>query len=83
VSSAADVGRARELILAVVGCRKPASAPKPEIFVDSLAAGGAVNLTCHFYVEDPSQAYRARSDSYLEILRVLQEHQIAFAGPAA
>ena len=83
VSAAADVGRARELILGAVSCRKPAAAPKPEIFVDSLAASGAVNLTCYFYVDEPSQAYRARSDSYLEILRVLQENRIAFAGPAA
>jgi small-conductance mechanosensitive channel len=82
VSAAADVARARELILGVVGCRKTAAALKPEIFVDSLAASGAVNLTCYFYVDEPSQAYRARSDSYLEILRVLQENQIAFAGPA-
>lgn len=82
VSAAADVERARELVLGVVGCRRPAAAPNPEIFVDSLAANGAVNLTCHFYVEEPRQVLAARSDSYLEILRVLQEHKIAFAGPA-
>jgi small-conductance mechanosensitive channel len=82
VSAAADVGRARELILGVVGCKRPAAAPKPEIFVDSLAASGAVNLTCYFYVEEPGAAYKARSESYLEILRVLQENKIAFAGPA-
>ena len=82
VSAAADVGRARELILGVVGCHRPAAAPMPEIFVDSLAANGAVNLTCYFYVEEPRLAFEARSASYLEILRVLQENQIAFAGPA-
>ena len=40
-------------------------------------------LACYFYVEDPRLAFKARSDCYFEILRVLGENQIAFAGPAA
>ena len=41
VSSAADVERARDMIAGVVRARKlPAAAPQPEIYIDSLAAGG-------------------------------------------
>jgi small-conductance mechanosensitive channel len=83
VSSAADVERARDMIAGVVRAHKPpTAAPQPEIYIDSLAAGGAVNLACYFYVEEPRLAYKARSDCYFEILRVLRENKIAFAGPA-
>ncbi len=84
MTSAADVQRARELIGGVIGRREaPAGAPKPEVYIDSLAAGGAVNLTCGFYVEEPRMAYKARSDCYFELLDVLQANKIAFAGPGA
>ena len=83
VSAPADVPRAQALILGVIGrCNASAGAREPEIYVDSLTGAGAVNLSCYFYVEQPQLAYKARSDCYLEILRVLQDNKIAFAGPA-
>jgi small-conductance mechanosensitive channel len=82
VTVASDVEKARELILGVAGCANAKAAPKPELFIDSLAAGGAVNLTCCFYVDGPRLAAKARSDGYFELMRVLQESKIAFAGPA-
>jgi small-conductance mechanosensitive channel len=83
VTPAGDVPRARELIASVIGAREaPASAPEPEIWIDSLAAGGAVNLICSFFVAEARLAYRARSDCYAEILAVLQQNKITFAGPA-
>lgn len=87
VTQPADVERARELIAGVVGARQgpPRVAcgdPQPEIYIDSLAAGGAVNLTCSFFVDEARLAYRARSDCYTQILRALQDNKIAFAGPA-
>ncbi|MGH6957588.1 MAG: DUF3772 domain-containing protein, partial [Caulobacteraceae bacterium] len=78
-----DVTKARDAILAVVRA-KPAVAKEPpaEVFIESLAAGGAVNLTCYLYVVDVRQAYRVRSECYFEILAAFQKETIAFAGAA-
>ena len=57
--------------------------PPPEVYIENLGAGGAVNLTCFFFVHTPREAYKVRSACYFEILDALQESEIAFAGLAA
>jgi hypothetical protein len=42
-----------------------------------------VNLSCHFYAEEPREAFRLRSDCYFEIMETLRDRDIAFAGVAA
>ena len=42
-----------------------------------------MNLSCYFYAEDPREAFRLRSDCYLQIMETLRERGIAFAGVAA
>jgi potassium-dependent mechanosensitive channel len=83
ITSPADVPRARDLILAIAQSKSgEAGGLAPEVYIDSLAGGGAANLTCYFFVEEPHLAYKARSDSYFEILETLRKSEIAFAGPA-
>jgi small-conductance mechanosensitive channel len=81
ITRAADVRRARALILKVAVSRPEiAKTPAPEVYIESLAAAGAVNLTCFFYVHTPRDAYKVRSACYFEILDALQHDEIAFAG---
>jgi small-conductance mechanosensitive channel len=82
ISNVGDVAKARELLLEIVrGKSAQAGDLKPWVSIDSLAAGGAVNLACGFYIEDPRGAGKARSDTYSEIIDVLGRGKIAFAGP--
>jgi len=82
ISNVGDVAKARELLLEIVRGKSAKSGDlKPWVSIDSLAASGAVNLACGFYIEDPRGAGKARSDTYSEIIDVLGRGKIAFAGP--
>ena len=84
IAKAEDVQAARELILGVAKGRQGlADDPAPEVYIQSLGAAGAVNLSCHFYAEEPREAFRLRSDCYFEIMETLRDRDIAFAGVAA
>jgi len=82
VNKATDAAKARELLLEVVrGKSAQAGGLNPWVNLDSLAVGGAANLTCGFYIEDPRSAGRARSDTYFAIIEALGGAEIGFAGP--
>jgi potassium efflux system protein len=82
VNKAADAEKARELLLDVVrGKSAQAGGLNPWVNLDSLAVGGAANLTCGFYIEDPRGAGKARSDVYFAIIDALGGAEIGFAGP--
>ncbi|HZZ90377.1 MAG TPA: DUF3772 domain-containing protein [Caulobacteraceae bacterium] len=75
------VREARELILGIAqGAKGLARSPAPQIHIQSLGAAGAVNLACLFYIEDPREAARLRSDCYFEVMDALRAHEIEFAG---
>ncbi len=84
IAKAEDVQTARELILGVAKCQQGlADDPAPEVYIQSLGAAGAVNLSCYFYAEEPREAFRLRSDCYFQIMETLRDRDIAFAGVAA
>ncbi|HEX3916285.1 MAG TPA: DUF3772 domain-containing protein [Caulobacteraceae bacterium] len=84
ITRPADVRKARTAILKVAKERPEITQiPPPEVYIENLGAGGAVNLTCFFFVHTPREAYKVRSACYFEILDALQEGEIAFAGLAA
>ena len=84
IAKAEEVKAARELILRVAHCKRGlVHEPAPQVYVQSLGAAGAVNLSCYFFAEDPREAFRLRSDCYLQIMETLRERGIAFAGVVA
>ncbi|HEY1751841.1 MAG TPA: DUF3772 domain-containing protein [Caulobacteraceae bacterium] len=81
ITRADEVGKARDLILGIATAKKEVLGdPAPAVFIDSLGAAGAVNLTCNLYVGDPRLAYRVRSECYFEVLDGLAHYSIGFAG---
>jgi small-conductance mechanosensitive channel len=79
VATPADVPRARDLVLQIVGAHDEVlKTPAPTVMIDGLGAAGAANFSCWFQVADPRQAARVRSDLYFAVLGRFQAEQIAF-----
>jgi small-conductance mechanosensitive channel len=78
-----DAGRARDLILGVADARAEIlKEPKPVVYIDSLAGGGAVNFIAYLFVGNPRDVYRLRSELYFALLEAFQAANIAFVGAA-
>ncbi|HZC15634.1 MAG TPA: DUF3772 domain-containing protein, partial [Caulobacteraceae bacterium] len=78
-----DAGRARDLILSVADARgEILKEPKPVVYIDSMAGGGAVNFIAYLFVGNPRDVYRLRSDLYFALLEAFQQADIAFEGAA-
>jgi len=78
VARAADVRKAMELILETATRRDDVlKTPPPAVYVDAVAAGGAVTFNCLFFVDTPRHVSRIRSDLYLQLLDALQAAEIA------
>ena len=54
--------------------------PAPAVFIDSLAAGGAVNFNCFCYVDSPRDVYRVRSGLYFDLLAALDRSGVVLVG---
>jgi small-conductance mechanosensitive channel len=79
VAKPADVARARDLILSLVGSHAEVlKAPAPTVRIDGLAAAGGANLSALFYVADPRQAPQVKSDLFFELLAQFQAQGVAF-----
>jgi small-conductance mechanosensitive channel len=84
VGNAADALRAPALILAAAkDHREVLDDPPPAVMIDSLGAGGVVNLACSMAVAGPRAAYRIRSELYFAILAAFQREAIALVPFAA
>lgn len=83
IASPADAERARELILKVAAGQADALRdPAPAVYIDGLAAAGAVNFKCYLFVPSPRDAVRVRSELYFAVLAAFQSEGIAFNGAA-
>ena len=54
--------------------------PAPAVYIDALAAAGAINFTCFCYVASPRDVYKTRSALYYAILDAFLQEKIAFLG---
>jgi small-conductance mechanosensitive channel len=83
IANPADAGRARDLIVGIGGARSDVlKEPKPVVYIDSLAGGGAVNFIAYLFVANPRDVYRIRSELYFSLLEAFQTADIAFVGAA-
>jgi potassium-dependent mechanosensitive channel len=83
IASPADAERARELILKIAADQADVLGdPVPAVYIDSLAAAGAVNFKCYLFVPSPRDAMRVRSALYFAVLAAFQSEGIAFNGAA-
>jgi small-conductance mechanosensitive channel len=81
IGNPADAARATALILSVAdGLTAILKDPKPAVYIDSLAAGGAVNFKAYLFVQTPRDATQARSALYYAVLAAFQEAGIPFLG---
>jgi len=81
IAKPADARRAADLIVRVAKTSPDILGdPQPAVYIDSLAAGGAVNLMCHVFVATPRDSYRVRSDLFFDLLEAFQGAGIAFVG---
>ncbi|HEY5008403.1 MAG TPA: mechanosensitive ion channel domain-containing protein, partial [Caulobacteraceae bacterium] len=79
----ADAQRASEAILNVAA-RLPQilKEPKPVVYIDALAAGGAVDFVGYLFVASPRDVYKTRSALYFAILEAFAQAEIGLAGVA-
>jgi small-conductance mechanosensitive channel len=83
IANPADASKARHLIASLAKDNpKVLNDPAPAIFIDSLAAGGAVNFNGYLYVDNPRDAYKIRSELYFAVLEGFQKADIGFIGAA-
>jgi potassium efflux system protein len=83
IANPADAARARDLILKVAGqTRDVLTDPKPAVYIDGLAAAGAVNFKGYLFVDSPRDVTRVRSELYFAIMDAFQREGIAFTGAA-
>jgi potassium efflux system protein len=83
IANPADAARARELILKIAADDADVlSDPAPAVYIDGLAAAGAVNFKCYLFVPSPRDAVRVRSALYFAVLAAFQSKGIAFNGAA-
>ena len=79
VAKPADAPAARDLMLSLATANADAlQTPKPEVYIEALAGGGAVQLSLWIYLADPREAQRVKSDLYFAILAGFQKADIAF-----
>lgn len=84
IANPAQARRASDLILETArGVSAVLADPWPCVYIDSLAAGGAVNFTCHVFVASPRDSLRVRSDLYFAILEAFQKAGVALVGAAS
>jgi potassium-dependent mechanosensitive channel len=85
IANPSDARKAADLLLATARAKATIlKDPAPAVYIDSVAAGGAVNFNGYFYVGDPRDAYRTRSELYFEILEAFEKNGVAFvAAPAS
>lgn len=83
IANPADALKAKALILKT-GATNPKilQDPAPAVYIDSVAAGGAVNFNCYFYVANPRDSYSVRSELYFDLLAAFIGDNIAFVGTA-
>ncbi|HEY3888803.1 MAG TPA: mechanosensitive ion channel domain-containing protein, partial [Caulobacteraceae bacterium] len=83
IGSPADARRASETVLNVAA-RMPQilKQPKPVVYIDALAAGGAVDFVSYLFVASPRDVYKTRSALYFAILEAFAQAGIALAGVA-
>lgn len=83
IATPADALRARDIILQVAADETEVLRdPKPAVYIDSLAAGGAVNFRCYLFVGSPRDVTRVRSQLYYAILEAFAAAGVAFSGTA-
>jgi len=81
IASPDHAHRARDLILGVAAeLPEVLNDPKPAVYIDGLAAAGAVHFKCFFFVESPRDVFRVRSNLYFAILAVFRTNAIDFFG---
>jgi small-conductance mechanosensitive channel len=74
----ADVKKVRELILGIVGASPEVlKHPEPQVYIDGMAEGGGVSLSCWIHLDSARDATRIKSELYFEILDAFQEGAIA------
>ena len=79
VAKPVDAPKARETMLAVAKANRDVlPSPEPEVYIESLAAGGAAQLSLWIYLADPRQARRVKSEVYFAILEAFEKDAIAF-----
>jgi small-conductance mechanosensitive channel len=83
IGSPADARRASETVLNVAA-RMPQilKQPKPVVYIDAVAAGGAVDFVSYLFVASPRDVYKTRSALYFAILEAFAQAGIALAGVA-
>jgi potassium efflux system protein len=84
IGNAADAQRASEAILDVAaGLPQILKEPKPAVYIDALAAGGAVDFVSYLFVASARDVYKTRSALYFAVLEAFAEAGIGLAGVAA
>ena len=79
VAKPADAHKARETMLALAKANPDVlPSPEPEVFIESLAAAGAAQLSLWVYLADPRQARRVKSEVYFTMLDAFEKDGIAF-----
>lgn len=81
IAKPADVHKARDEILKLLAAQSEVlREPEPAVYIDGLAtaAGGGVELCVSFYLLDPRQATRVKSELYFGIVDAFAAAGIAF-----
>lgn len=83
IANPADAAKAKTLVEQIAKAEKRVLAnPAPQVFIDSLAAGGGVNFNCYLYVASQRDVYAVRSALYFQLLEVFPREGVAFIGTA-
>jgi potassium efflux system protein len=83
IANPADAAKAKGLVEQIAKDEKRILAnPAPQVFIDSLAAGGGVNFNCYLYVASQRDVYAVRSALYFKLLEVFPREGVAFIGAA-
>jgi potassium efflux system protein len=83
IASPADAVRAREIVLDIAEHEPEVlEDPKPAVYIDSLAAGGAVVFKAYVFVANPRDVTRIRSQMYFAALDRFRTENIGFIGVA-
>jgi potassium efflux system protein len=81
IANPADAAMAKTLVEQIAKDEKRVLAnPAPQVFIDSLAAGGGVNFNCYLYVASQRDVYAVRSALYFKLLEVFPREGVAFIG---
>ncbi len=84
IADPADLRRACELIERTAASQEQVlKTPAPAVFIDSLSAEGAVNLTCRLYAAEPRNGDAVRSRLFQAVLDACAEAKLAVRGQTA